>query len=670
MPHAEDQWGASIAINSTPSGGATLLGSINGMPVLNLSGTISKNTPGVDTAYLCALFVPDGEAQDVGVKAIQGHTVKSDSQSTSSSTFALGKLYRLPNDSFVQYVRSLGPDETGLVDFTVASYDADDSLNLGMQYNIYLGIKVGPHFFYTADAHADCTLPNASAYTQVTMTNACCVHSSSTYGGVRSHLLSAEATATNLPPNSATRGFLCIKQGVNLTPTEVFAKQLVPGSTPLPTTPNTLAAHPDSKVVVCAAVSPAAATFSITDLDTNNVLEPGATYDVYGYIEDGSSYYVSQNSCAITLPEVEMEVTMCSIETPQLIVKKDQPPLADTVYNFELEVNGRIVRIDNATNPIVGFVFVAADQAQDKTSICNAIEGEISRTSASGNVINVNNKDHVICIASTAITTVQDISYICDLKDGTSSYLDLTKDYRVYFWVKDAQGDGELFLSHNNQALNIFHVSSGGITGVNAFHTGNSLTIDLNFTPLSDLRNEDGAEMGISFLERSTSLTETHLRTLWNSLSVSGVRLLPNPSWRDSLMGSPQHFYGLFDVNHNSPVRITACNSADLTPETLYNLSLVLLKQQVLYCIPSTHGYSTPKYVPTAQNITSTVEISGGEKIALDVQKKHAYRIDENEKQHPLDPNNTSHKIKIRNAIDVYCSSQERRNEHYTEFGV
>jgi len=61
----------------------------------------------------------------------------------------MGKLHQLLGGGFVQYERSFNPDETGAVAFSVDSWDSDNSLALGTTYNIYLGIKVGLHFFYS-----------------------------------------------------------------------------------------------------------------------------------------------------------------------------------------------------------------------------------------------------------------------------------------------------------------------------------------------------------------------------------------------------------------------------------------------------------------------------------------------------------------------------------------
>jgi hypothetical protein len=680
IPYAEDQWGAAIAIKPTSSGGATFLGSINGLPALSLHGTISKNVPGVSTAYLCALFVPDGEAPDAGAKAIQGHTVKSDSHSTSSGTFALGKLHKLPNGSFVQYARPLGPDETGDIDFLVASYDADDSLVLGTAYNIYLGIKVGPHFFYTAGAHASYTHPNnALAPTQVTMVSASCVQSRAPNGKILP-LLSAEATATNLPNNNATTGFLCIKQGTNLPPVGVFSKQLAPGSTPLPTTSNILTAHPDSTVVCCAVVPVTTSTsYSIANLqDTNNALELGATYDVYGYIVvDGCNYYVSKNSYTITLPEVEIKVTMDTIGDPKLIaIKQNSSGVDYAVSEFQLELSGHIDKIDNAKDPIAGFVFVAVGQVQDKESVCQTIQGAICSTSASiGNVIDVgNNKNHVVCIAlTTGITATQQISHTCNLQNGTSSYLDLTKDYHVYFWVQDAKGYGELFLSDNYQMLNIFHVGDGNIpANVGHSRVGNELTIRPN-VDTHNLRNENGYKMGVFFLGNyPKSLTRQLLERLRSNLyqpvdpsNPQRLQLI----WANKpcflYKESTNSTFCSFPNAGNGSKEIKAINKSDLTPKENYNLGLVMLQGQVFYGINTSSSYTTPEYLESTSSVVVKLSSGNGveEKVALDFEQGHAYLMDERGLKTKLtDPQ------KIKQAIDVYYSEDGDRENAYQAF--
>lgn len=668
IPYAEDPWGASIAIKPTSSGGATLLGSINGLPALSLHGTISKNVPGVGTAYLCALFVPDGKAPDAGAKAIQGHTVKSDSHSTSSGTFALGKLYKLPNDSFVQYTRPLGPDETGDVDFTVAAYDADDSLVLGTAYNIYLGIKVGPHFFYTAGAHANYIHPNnALALTQVTMAGARCVQDRDTNGKILPRLF-AHATATD-PPNNATTGFLCIKRGANLTPVGVFSKQLAPGNMPLPTTSNTLTAHPDS-TAVCCAVGPAATTYSIDDLqDTNNALELGATYDVYGYIVDGHDYYVSQNSYPITLPEVEIKVTMGTMGDPKLIAMKQSP--TDTVYNvseFQLELSAHIDKIDNAEDPIAGFVFVAVDQAQDKTAICQTIKGTISSTGAPGDVIDVGgNKGHVVCIAATTIAAMQAIKYTCNLQNGTSSYLDLTKDYHIYFWVKDTQGDGELFLSDNHQVLNVLYVDGDGITNVVPSHSGNALTIRPH-VDIPTLRNADEARIGVIFSATRVTPTDLELQSLRDRYgALVGRSGSSNLQIGWNVLDPDTNKFYLFPNASIGNTLIGAHNNSHLAPEALYLLNLVVLRRQALYCIPCTSDYETPAYLGSTQS-NPVMKLQDGNEIELDMSQNKAYWIHAKGKSF-LNPTQGARVSKrIKEAIDCYYSEEEERKKAYKKF--
>ena len=450
LEHEEDRWGADIAIDT--SAGVTLQGTINGFPVLSLQGQISKNVPGVDTAVLCALFVPAGSEPDTCAADIADHVVKSDSQSTSSSAWEMGKLHKLSGGSFVYYERALGLEETGPVDFSVASLDPDHSLSLGQTYNIYLGVKVGPHFFYTSSAYVGHTLPASAGLTEITMASAHCTHDRVT----------AQATAINPPTAGGVKqGFLFLKQGKELTPVSVFTKQLEAGSTSFPDAPDTFAAYSGSDVVIC----PCAATMlpimasamEILDVDTHGALERGATYDVYGYVEDGHDYYVSSNSYSITLPSVEIELAMEHVEDPSLVSTRDSAGSDVKVHEFRLEVRGRITKIDNAKDPMAGFVFVASDQSNVKKYIHDAITGVIDKHVTEGQVIQVGgSQNHVVGIAATTgLHGIGSIPYTFDLRDASSdhSYLDLTRDYQVYFWVRDAGGKGTLFLSDTGQAL-------------------------------------------------------------------------------------------------------------------------------------------------------------------------------------------------------------------------
>ena len=73
LEYEEDRWGTDIAIDT--SAGVALQGSITGFPVLSLQGQISKTVSGVDTAVLCALFVPAGSEPDTCAADIADHVV-------------------------------------------------------------------------------------------------------------------------------------------------------------------------------------------------------------------------------------------------------------------------------------------------------------------------------------------------------------------------------------------------------------------------------------------------------------------------------------------------------------------------------------------------------------------------------------------------------------------
>jgi hypothetical protein len=669
----EDQWGAAVAISSV-----TPLGRVHGYPVLELRGVISKNVPGIDTPFLCVLMVPDGTTPDEGATAIQSHEVTQGAQDTSSNALSVGKLYSLPGGSFVQYERPLNPGETGTVDFAIASWSSDNSLVLGTTYHIYLGIKVGPHFFYNDSACRDCILPNAATLVQVTMGNVQCAYNRSGGGQVFPQL-TADATATNTSVAS-DQGFLLLKQGVDQTPSAVFAKQLQAGSTPLPTNLNTLTAHLDSGVVIWPVDVNNANNKDSTIrgvADATGVLEKGVTYDVYGYVQVGSNdYYVSQNHGSITLPEVEIEVALVSVGDPSLVAQKDVVGGGDyNVSEFTLDVSGSIRKMDNATKPVAGFVFVAADLLlPDTATICQTIKDTISNTSSLGSVVDVNNnKDYVVCVAATAVAVRGDIQHTCTLTNGTSSYLALNRGYRVYFWVKDAQGNGELFLSANSATLQAFYADGDGITGVGSSHAGNELTIKPH-VHIPTLRNEGGAEMGVIFSASNAVPTDAALKALRDRYApVDPLVVAPSLQigW-NSLSSFPfsrhNDFYLFSDVNTGEQ-RIGASNDVDLEQDVSYLLSLVVLKGRVLYCIPGCNNYDTPESVTyTRQNPVKTLQ--SGEEIELDLSLYKAYRIHTGGTSllNPAKGERVSKKI--REAINLHYSEDAQRREAYTNFSV
>ena len=649
-------WGAVIAINPTNSG-VTPLGSINGFPVLGLSGTISKNVPGVDTAFLCALFVPDGSTPHAGATAIQGHTVKRDAQDPSSNGLPVRQLHALDGGSFVYYECPLDPNETGSVDFSVASLDADHSLVLGTTYNIYLGIKIGPHFFYSSHTAAGYTFPDTASLTQVTMVGAQCEYDRDTDGKVLPKL-SAEATVANMPGSGAV-GFLFLKQGTGLTPMVVLSNQLKTNSS-LSAANDTLTAHINSDVVICGAT--AAENFTVNEVqDTTGVLEKGATYDVYGYIKDGNNHVVSDNSQAVTLPAVEIQVAMESVGAPSLLAMKANSGAEYDVPQFALEVTGEIEKIDNAKDPVAGFVFVKNDPLTDKAAICQAIAGAISNTSTVGDVVNVNNsKNYVVCVAKTAgVGTIQTITYTCDLKDPDASKLDLSSDYTVYCWVKDAGGAGELFLSNYGQELKVFYVAGEGITAVNGSYAGNQLTIDCQVDHLG-LRNVHGAEMATCFLKDPGSLDLEALRAQYEQRQGAS---------RFSSCGENSQNRCYFCGPYASGVcSIQATNASDLEADTEYTLGLVVRQENVLYYMPSTCGYDSPKCIGLS-SLHPIVTLDDDRKIELELSSGKAYHI-HNDGKNLIKTEKEKHKRIIRAALDRYYSAGDTRNNAYQEFGL
>ena len=685
LEHEEDRWGADIAIDT--SAGVALQGSINGFPVLSLQGQISKNVPGVDTAVLCALFVPAGSEPDTCAADIADHVVKSDDQSTSSSAWEMGKLHKLSGGSFVYYERALELEETGSVDFSVASLDPDYSLSPGQTYNIYLGVKMGPHFFYTSSAYADYTLPASAGLTEIAMASAHCTHNRDASGSVTIQV-TAQANATNPPTAGGVKqGFLFLKQGKELTPMNVLAKQLEADSTSFPDTPNTFAAHSSSDVVICPCaatmlpIMASASAMEIKDVDTHDVLERGATYDVYGYVEDGNDYYFSSNSYPITLPSVEVELTMERVGDPSLVGTRGSKDGVD-VHEFRLEVRGRIDKIDNAKDPMAGFVFVASDQSTEKDAILSTITGTINERHKAGDVIQVGgSEDYVVGVAATldpphGIGTIQDTFNLRDAS-SSASYLDLKRDYRVYFWVCDAGGRGELFLSDTGQALRWLDVGNSAVTmpAANHFFVGNDLILRPEVSGTESARNAANADMAFAFLGSHETLNKDNLSAYRRFLNGLDTEAADRGSVR-SFSGEWHHTecYGSLKFR-NWTTSISAENGTHLIAGKAYQLGLVVRLRNMIYGVHSTDDYTTPAYVPhtTAEPILGITHAGVAYRIKLDIPNQAAYYYNAAKAAYfPMDPSKGKGKNKelIRKAIQTYYGEESQRARAYGDFKV
>ena len=143
-----DCWGAEILID-----GVKTVGHINGSPLLQCSGEITRNfSPVAAPSFLSAILIPQGESLDEAASEMQNHQVwEADSSEEPAGSVPMDSLCALPKGGFVTYTRRISPGEEGSVKFSF--FDINNDLEPGKDYLTYLAIKRGRHIFYNKEKY-------------------------------------------------------------------------------------------------------------------------------------------------------------------------------------------------------------------------------------------------------------------------------------------------------------------------------------------------------------------------------------------------------------------------------------------------------------------------------------------------------------------------------------
>ncbi|MEL6358669.1 MAG: hypothetical protein AAFQ01_01875, partial [Bacteroidota bacterium] len=247
VPFDDGDWGAVVAINNVRT-----TGSINGSPVLRLSGKITQNVPGAADPILGAVFMTQGQRIETLASAMQKHQVKpKDAKSASSKGPVMNVLFPLSAGNFVNYER-VERTKKGPVAFDVSSLDPDRGLASNTAYNVSLFIKIGPHVFYTAKESVSYTTPNRGEVAQVVMQEAKCRHGYNSTGLWIDFTMQAEVKKLS---KGGKAGFLLIeRREKKVEPLDVLEEHLGAGKNKsiFGTTNNKFAKHGDGVIVCCA----------------------------------------------------------------------------------------------------------------------------------------------------------------------------------------------------------------------------------------------------------------------------------------------------------------------------------------------------------------------------------------------------------------------------------
>ena len=422
--------------------------------------------------------MPEDQSVAELAKKIQKHQVKTD-QEAPADALPLNTLYPV-DSSFVNYERVETRSE-GRVNFLVFSLDPAKGLVPGPKYNVWLAIKMGAHCFFTTDKYGTCELPDATTSTQVSMATAKCDHKRAASGDIFLDF-SMQGEVKRLSGASvSTAGFLLIEQGQEaLTPLSVLeghlqatyntdSRELLSAAT------NKFTQHAEGVIVCRAGSINADGSYEINQQeDPDGTLKKGKTYDVFALIErveDGYyHYYVSQDSQAIKVSEVKMEVAMDSMGAPALRRHYNDREKRYDITELALQVAGHVVSHENTTNPIAGFLFVpqaagALDNAAARKTACDLIAAATAanpsptRLPCFATQTDSSGHDYLVCITNTTDVvdnTSQPLGgQYSFAKADKTSHLELPQDYKVYCWAQDAAGQGEVFLSATSELLSL-----------------------------------------------------------------------------------------------------------------------------------------------------------------------------------------------------------------------
>ena len=674
LPYEEYSWGAAIFIDKDK--GVTCVGSINNRPAILLSGEITKNVPGQDAPILCALFVTEDQSVYKLAEEIQKHQVKTD-QEAPADALPLDTLYTV-DSSFVNYKRVERSE--GRVNLLVSSLDPAKGLMPGTKYNVWLAIKMEGHCFFAPDQYVTYESPDATTSTQVSMATAECGYKRDPEGDLRLDFSMQGEVKRLAGAGVSTAGFLLIEQGQEaLTPLSVLeghlqatyntnSRELLSAAT------DKFTKHADGVIVRRAGSINADGSYEISQQkDPDGTLKKEKIYDVFALIErvkDGYYHYcVSQDSQAMKLPEVKMEVAMDSIGAPALLAEYKAEGDHYDIKKFNLQVKGRIVSHENTTDPIEGFLFVpqaagALDNAAAQKKACNLIA---AATTANPSPTRLpcfstqtdSGQAYLVCITNTA-NVVGNASQPLGgqysfAKDDKTSHLALEQDYNVYCWAQDAKGQGEVFLSANSKELSLLYVQ-GTLNNVQCVNRNcNTLPLQLDVA-INNIRNGNNATMAAVFMHKNldfdVSAYAGHYSTGWCQQSSSRT------------LQSAIYTWGSGDAVATKTYKAVATNGKDLVAAQQYTVHLLVRQGQVVYGIPSSVTYDTPSQSIQLESLLSTIPDTftddqyRGKVVVLKLSTGQAWLQRDSQNLTLLDPNNKSEQEVIKEALSQHYAGQ------------
>ncbi len=608
-------WGSKLAIEEN---GVQCTGSINGVPViLWLKGAIEKNILGRGTPFLCALFVAESDKVDKLAQAMQDHQVNTSQEDTSDS-HPTDTLFPI-KDSFVDYNRA-EYRSSGKVEFAVFSPKYGEGLQPNAKYRVFLAMKAGAHVFYDADRYVNYETPNSSAITQVAMKDAKCDIFRDTKTGETSPDLSMKAQASRLSTADDTAaGFLLVEKDQEIQPLDLLETHLKKKkdsiADPFLQGNKSLTAHEPGIVSYCYGNPDSDGSFSVAnDNDPDGILKKGGTYNSFALVEQHKKdafrhFYVSSESKEIKIPGVMMEIVMESVGEPALWAYREREGVDYQIFKLEAEARGGIVKHENTEDPIAGFLFAPEDagvltEEATRNLVTGATSGFVSGAVPQFKEINEGGSDYLVCISQENDVVDNLVPFRGEFhKDDRTCYLDLTKDYRVYFWVRDAKGKGEVFVSKDHKEMKFFY--SETCVGVDCTEepkrNENQITIAFNATPGTE-QNSTGAEYANAFWDSNNTPADddTCVKTLGNYCvsayagEQEGESIFGADHWYKSPRGNPIYYKRVPYNQAETSIQIGNGGRTSLRPEREYDVYSLARVRNMIYITNHDERFKVP----------------------------------------------------------------------------
>lgn len=434
------------------------LGAVNGRPVIEVEGKITKNLVGEDAeAFL--LVIPKGLSPEQ-VKSI----VASFRQEKKNATFEKKPDAAFPistgsNKILAYFLRDVGRKEEADIKAKIPLTDlepGDYELCLLLNYTNYGTAFSNIESFKALSIQAPGgTQPAVRLNKAETGRPPILVENK-----IMNHI-ACTAEIDTKPTTIQNTWFLFIKkqQDKPLTATEILTAYLKDDTKVLPDNEN-LNSIADNKAIVTKSTSNTTNSFKTVKKynqdDTSQPFERGVTYAVYAvmmYKEDGKPQYVVSEPMDMTTPSAIVTLAMNKIAIESIFQSVD-PRAARGVAPEQLTINyeAEITKNEGTTHSAMGLLFVENNASLTQPEAQTKVAALRKAAPTEGYHKHTND---ILYMLSAGHHTDGITGTVANIITTTHIPLELGKTYYVYAFVQDTAPTGEVFLSGNSVKLEV-----------------------------------------------------------------------------------------------------------------------------------------------------------------------------------------------------------------------